>query len=157
MIVGVPKEIAPGEARVALVPDSLKSLEALGLEIHVEKGAGEAAGFPDSEYEAKGAHMVQEAAEVLAAPLVVKVRPPCDRPGGAHEIEALASGASLISFLSPLDQPELAPRLAAQGVRAFSMELMPRVTRAQSMDILSSQSNLSGSRRRSYRSSRHYF
>ncbi len=146
MIVGVPKEIAPGEARVALVPDSLKSLEALGLEIHVETGAGEAAGFPDSEYEAAGARLVEDAAEVLAAPLVVKVRPPVERTGGGHEVEALASGASLISFLSPLDQPELAPRLAKQGVRAFSMELMPRVTRAQSMDALSSQSTIAGYR-----------
>jgi len=147
LVVGVPKEIAAGEARVALVPDSLKSLAALDLEVHVESGAGEAAGFPDSDYEAAGAKIVPETAAVMASPLVVKVRPPCERPGsGGHEIESLASGASLISFLSPLDQPELAPRLAAQGVRAFSMELMPRVTRAQSMDALSSQSTIAGYR-----------
>jgi len=146
VIVGLPSEIAPGEARVALVPDSVKVLAGMGLELRVEQGAGVRAGFPDSEYEAAGAQIVADAGSVLGSELVVKVRPPHERAEGGHEVDALASGGSLICFLSPLDEPELAPRLAAHGVRAFSMELMPRVTRAQSMDALSSQSTIAGYR-----------
>ena len=146
MIVGLPKEIAPGEARVALVPDSVKRLTALDLELRMEKGAGEAAGFPDSLYEAAGAQIVADPADIFRSELVVKVRAPRARTQGGHEVDALEPGASLISFLSPLDEPEIARLLADRGVRAFSMELMPRVTRAQSMDALSSQSTIAGYR-----------
>ncbi len=140
MKIGVPKETAPGERRVALVPDALKATAALGAEVHVEAGAGAEAGFEDEAYVEAGAHIVDNAT-ALSADLVLKVQPPSDT-----EISGLKSGASLICFLKPLDMPELADKLATQGVSAFSMEMMPRITRAQSMDALSSQSTISGYR-----------
>jgi len=145
LIVGVPKEIAPRERRVGLVPDALKAVLDLDCEVRVERGAGADAGFPDAEYEAAGARIV-DTGDAFAVDLVAKVRPPRARGAGGHEVDSLPRGSALISFLSPLDEPELAGRLAAQGVRAFSMELMPRVTRAQSMDALSSQSTIAGYR-----------
>ena len=145
MIVGVPREIAPGERRVALVPDALRALGE-GVEVVVQAGAGEAAGFTDADYETAGARIEADAAAVLGADLVVKVQGPRARQDGGHEVDALRKGASLISFLRPLDEPELAARLAGQGVTTFAMELVPRITRAQSMDALSSQSNIAGYR-----------
>jgi len=138
--IGVPKETAPGERRVALVPDAVKTTAALGAEVHVEAGAGVEAGFEDEAYVEAGAHIV-DTATALSADLVLKVQPPSDA-----EIGSIRSGAALICFLKPLDMPELADKLAAQGVSAFSMEMMPRITRAQSMDALSSQSTISGYR-----------
>ena len=147
MIVGVPREIANGECRVALVPGEVKSLrKAEELEIVVESGAGVAAGFPDADFEAAGARISADVAEVFGADLVLKVRAPEQTASGGHEVDQFREGASLICFLSPLDQPELAERLAKRRVDSFSMELMPRVTRAQSMDALSSQSTISGYR-----------
>jgi NAD(P) transhydrogenase subunit alpha len=146
VIVGVPREIANGECRVALVPGEVKSLRKAELEIVVESGAGVAAGFPDADFEAAGARISADVAEVFGADLVLKVRAPGQTASGGHEVDQLREGASLICFLSPLDQPELAERLAKRRVDSFSMELMPRVTRAQSMDALSSQSTISGYR-----------
>ena len=140
MKIGVPKETAAGERRVALVPDALKATSALGVEVVVEAGAGVEAGFEDAAYVAAGATIV-DAATALSADLVLKVQPPND-----DEIAQLSSGAAYISFLKPLDMPELAQKLADRGVSAFSMEMMPRITRAQSMDALSSQSTISGYR-----------
>ena len=141
MIVGVPKEVAAGERRVALVPDSVGALAKLGLEVLVEAGAGEAAGFLDAEYEEKGARVVAGAEEALAADLVLKVQAP-----EIAEIEKLKSGAFYMSLMKPLDQEDLTQALANRGVTAFGMELMPRITRAQSMDALSSQSTIAGYR-----------
>ena len=141
MIVGVPKEVAAGERRVALVPDSVGALGKLGLEVVVESGAGEAAGFLDAEYEAQGARLVAGADEVLGADLVLKVQAP-----SLGEIEKLKANAFYMSLMRPLDQEDLTQGLAARGVTAFGMELMPRITRAQSMDALSSQSTISGYR-----------
>ncbi len=146
MIVGVPKEIAEGEQRVALVPDAIKALKEAGLESVVESGAGLAAGFDDAAYEAVGARIEADANAVLAADIVVKVQPPQKRADGSDELEGLRKGGVLVSFLRPLDEPGLAARLAQQGVTAFSMELMPRITRAQSMDALSSQATIAGYR-----------
>lgn len=146
MIVGVPKEIAPGERRVALVPDAVKVLRELEIDVVVQAGAGVGAGFDDAAYEAVGARIESDVATVLGADLVVKVQGPRAREDGGHEVDALRKGAALISFLRPLDEPDLAQRLATHGVTAFSMELMPRITRAQSMDALSSQSNIAGYR-----------
>ena len=140
MKIGVPKETASGERRVALVPDALKVTSKFGAEVNIEAGAGVEAGFEDSAYVDAGASIV-DAATALAADLVLKVQPPSD-----DEISQLSSGAVLISFLKPLDMPELAQKLADKGVSAFSMEMMPRITRAQSMDALSSQSTISGYR-----------
>lgn len=141
MIVGVPKEVTPGERRVALVPDSVGPLEKLGAEVVVEAGAGVAAGFPDAAYEQAGARIVPGADEVLGADLVLKVQAPT-----LAEIEKLRSDAFYISLMRPLDQQDITEALATRGVTAFGMELMPRITRAQSMDALSSQSTISGYR-----------
>jgi len=141
VIVGVPKEVAAGERRVALVPDSVGPLAKLGLEVLVQAGAGEAAGFLDAEYEEKGARVVAGAEEALAADLVLKVQAP-----EIAEIEKLKSGAFYMSLMKPLDQEDLTQALANRGVTAFGMELMPRITRAQSMDALSSQSTIAGYR-----------
>jgi NAD(P) transhydrogenase subunit alpha len=137
----VPKEVAPGERRVALVPESVQSLIKLGPEVIVEAGAGVEAGFEDSAYEEAGARIVPSAGEALGADLVVKVAMP-----SLAEIESLREGAALICFLKPLDQQDISEALAKRGVTAFSMEFMPRITRAQSMDALSSQSTISGYR-----------
>jgi len=141
VIVGVPKEVTPGERRVALVPDAVGPLKKLGFDVVVESGAGESAGFPDALYETAGARIASGAQEVLGAELVLKVQPPT-----VQEIGQLRSDGSLISFLRPLDQTDVTQALAARGVSAFAMELMPRITRAQSMDALSSQSTISGYR-----------
>ena len=146
MIVGVPREIASGECRVALVPDAVKVLLKAAVDVVVESGAGVAAGFPDADFEAAGARISSDAGEVLGSDLVLKVRGPQETGEGNHEVDRLREGASLICFLNPLDQPQLAERLAKRRVDSFSMELMPRVTRAQSMDALSSQSTISGYR-----------
>jgi NAD(P) transhydrogenase subunit alpha len=142
LILAVPKESAPGERRVALVPDAVKALVEKGLEVRVQADAGVAAGFPDAQFEEAGAKLAASLAELAsAADVVLKVAPPSDA-----EVGQLRSGSALICFLKPLDIPELATQLAGQGVDAFSMELMPRITRAQSMDALSSQSTISGYR-----------
>jgi len=143
VIIGVPKEMAPGERRVALVPDSVKQLVALGPEVVVQSGAGVSAGFEDDAYAAAGARIVDAAPEAFAADLVLKVQLPGEI-GSGHEVDLLGQGAALISFLKPLDQTEVTQRLVDRGVTAFSMELMPRITRAQSMDALSSQSTIAG-------------
>ncbi len=147
MIVGVPREILPGERRVALVPDAVKRLSSQGLEVVIETGAGEQAGFADEEYAAAGARVEPDAGVVLGCGgVVVKVQPPLERPGGGHEVDQLTTGSTLIGFLRPLERPELARRLADRGVTAFAMELMPRITRAQSMDALSAMSTIAGYR-----------
>jgi NAD(P) transhydrogenase subunit alpha len=147
LIIGVPKEITDGERRVALIPDSVKALVGESLEVLVETGAGEQAGFPDTAYEEMGATLCSDAKSVFSrADVLLKVQPPAQRADGRHEADDLESGRVLISFLKPLDLPELATRLAGRGVTAFSMELMPRITRAQSMDALSSQSTIAGYR-----------
>jgi len=142
VIIGVPKETLAGERRVALVPDAAKQLVGEGVEVRVESQAGVAAGFPDAEYEAVGASIAPDAASlVAAAEVVLRVQPPSD-----GELGSLRKGQVLISFLEPLDRLESVQQLAQGGVTAFAMELMPRITRAQSMDALSSQSTISGYR-----------
>jgi NAD(P) transhydrogenase subunit alpha len=145
VIIGVPKEIARGERRVALVPDSVKQLVGLGVEVVLEAGAGLAAGFEDHAYSEAGASIVKSASEALGADLVLKVQLPGEAPGG-HEVDQLKGGASLICFLKPLDQTDVTQRLVDRGITTFAVELMPRITRAQSMDALSSQSTIAGYR-----------
>ncbi len=147
MIVGVPREFATGERRVALVPDAVKALVGEGLELLVESGAGASAGFEDEAYQKAGATLESDGEALLSrADVVVKVQPPIKRPGGRDELALLRSGSVLIGLLKPLDLPEVAKRLAERGVTSFAMELMPRITRAQSMDALSSQSTIAGYR-----------
>jgi len=146
VIIGVPKETQPGEHRVALVPDAVKALVKDDLEVRVEAGAGERAGFLDSDYQEAGASLETDAKAIFSgSDILVKVAPPGPRDG-ADEVDWLRSGGTLISFLKPLDRPDLAARLASGGVTSFSMELMPRITRAQSMDALSSQATIAGYR-----------
>jgi NAD(P) transhydrogenase subunit alpha len=133
MKVGVPKETAQGERRVALVPDLVAKLD--GIEVVVEQGAGEAASFRDEAFTEAGAAI----GDPWATDLVAKVRKPSD-----DEVGKLRDGQVLIGFLQPLTDQEGIERLASRGVTAFAMESIPRITRAQSMDALSSQATVSG-------------
>ena len=135
MRLGVPKETAEGERRVALVPEVVKKLKAKGVEVVVEPGAGVAALIPDALYEAAGA----ELGEPWGADVVVKVAPP-----SAEEIGRLGDGTVLVGFLAPLTKGETIPALRDKGTTAFAMEAIPRISRAQAMDALSSQSNVMG-------------
>jgi H+-translocating NAD(P) transhydrogenase subunit alpha len=137
--VAVQRETAAGERRVALVPDAIAKLAATGFSIAVEQGAGTAASFPDEEYAAAGADVLPPSELLAGAEGVVRVGPP-----QSEEIAALAPGTVLIGFLAPLTDPDGIERLAARGIVAFAMESIPRITRAQSMDALSSQSTVAG-------------
>ena len=137
MRVGVPKESAPGERRVALVPESVGRLAAAGSEVTVEAGAGAAAGYPDESYREAGATVAEDAYDGVE--LVARVRKPA-----ADELARLKEGTVLVGFLEPLSDPEGVERLAERGVVAFAMESIPRITRAQAMDALSSQATVAG-------------
>jgi NAD(P) transhydrogenase subunit alpha len=137
MIVGVPKEKIAGERRVALVPELVPKLAKAGLDVVVEAGAGEGAGFLDASYQEKGARVEPE---VLGrADILLKVQPPT-----SEEIGPIKEGALLIGFLQPYTNSEGIKALAAKGVITFAMELMPRITRAQPMDALSAMSTVAG-------------
>ncbi len=141
LIVAVPKE-SPGERRVALAPDGVKALLRQEIEVRIEAGAGLESGFADAAYEAAGAKLHTDRRALLAgAQVVLKVQGPTP-----DEREALPSGAVWISLLRPLDAPDECQALARTGATAFSLELVPRITRAQSMDVLSSQATVAGYR-----------
>ncbi|MEN2978932.1 Re/Si-specific NAD(P)(+) transhydrogenase subunit alpha [Tistrella bauzanensis] len=143
MRIAVPRETRAHERRVAATPETVKKYRELGCEVVVETGAGLGAAITDDAFKAAGAEIAASAAEALAgATLVLKVQ----APDAGTETEALPSGAALVAMLSPYANRELVQRLAAANVTAFAMELVPRITRAQSMDVLSSQSNLAGYR-----------
>ena len=146
MLVAVPKEVYPGERRVALIPQTVRPLIKAGLEVAVEAGAGEAANSPDKDYEAQGARVEPDRHSLLAqADIVLMVRGPGSYPDfSAADLDALKEGSTLISFTEPLAQPEIMKDLAERKLTIFSMELMPRTTRAQSMDALSSMATISG-------------
>jgi len=146
MIVGVPRESFPGERRVALVPAAVPNLAKAGLEVVVEAGAGIGAGYPDADYAAKGAKIVADRAEVFrTADIVVQVL--CygsnDKTGKA-DVPFFRNGQLLVGFLRPLGSIETIQEIASKGVSSFSVELMPRTTRAQSMDVLSSMATICG-------------
>jgi len=136
MKIGVPKETAEGERRVALVPDVVKALTAKEIEVAVEPGAGAGARHSDDEFSEAGARVN---GDVWGSDVLLKVTPPT-----GEEVGRLKRGQILIGFLQPLTNPDLAKSLAEQGVTSFAMESIPRITRAQSMDALSSQANLGG-------------
>ncbi|MBK1989867.1 Re/Si-specific NAD(P)(+) transhydrogenase subunit alpha [Sphaerospermopsis aphanizomenoides BCCUSP55] len=145
MKIAVAKEIEVCERRVSLIPDTVAKLVKQGLEIFVETGAGEKAFFTDADYEAAGAKIVSDAATLWGeADILLKVSPPQEREDGRSEIDLLKPGSVLISFLNPLGNPQIAQKLAQRQITALSMELIPRTTRAQSMDALSSQASLAG-------------
>src|SRR5688572_8802571 len=140
MKIGVPKETVPRERRVALTPDAVASLVKDGLEVLVEHGAGDGAFFDDASYTKAGATIAPDAAALYGqADVVAKVQKPTPA-----EVELLREGAVLISFLQALTSPELLQRLAARRVTSFGMEGIPRISRAQKMDALSSQANIAG-------------
>jgi NAD(P) transhydrogenase subunit alpha len=139
MKIAVPKETAAGEPRVAAVPDTVKKLKALGADVVIEPGAGVQSGVPDAEYEAAGAVISADA--VRDADIVLKVR----RPEPA-ELARYKRGALTIAIMDPYGNDAALRMMADAGVAAFAMELMPRITRAQVMDVLSSQANLAGYR-----------
>ena len=140
MKLAIPKERLDGETRVAASPETVKKLTALGLEVIVETGAGEQASIADQVYAEAGAAIAQSAADALKdADIVFKVRAPSD-----EEIGMMKRGAMLAAILNPWDDRPRLQKYAAAGVNAFAMEFMPRISRAQSMDVLSSQSNLAG-------------
>jgi NAD(P) transhydrogenase subunit alpha len=146
MIVGVPRESFPGERRVALVPAAIPNLTKAGLEVVVEAGAGIGAGYPDADYAAKGAKILAERSEVFrAADIVVQIL--CygsnDKTGKA-DVAFYKRDQVLIGFLRPLGSVDTIKEIAAKGVTSFSVELMPRTTRAQSMDVLSSMATICG-------------
>jgi NAD(P) transhydrogenase subunit alpha len=141
MRIAVPKETAAGERRVALVPEVVRKLTAEGHEVVVESGAGAAAMIPDALFEDADAKLSSDANALWGADVVVKVAPP-----SAEEIGRLGSNSVLIGFLQPLTAPDTARALAASGATAFALEAVPRISRAQSMDALSSQSNVAGYR-----------
>lgn len=146
MIVGVPKESFPGERRVALVPAVIPNLLKAGFEVVIESGAGAGAGYPDAEYAGKGGKILLERAEVFkAADVVLQVL--CHGSNdvtGKADLPLLRPGQLLIGFLRPLGSVETVQQIASAGVTAFSIELMPRTTRAQSMDALSSMATICG-------------
>jgi NAD(P) transhydrogenase subunit alpha len=140
MLIGVPKETIAGELRAPLVPASVKKLVKLGLEVAVEASMGEAAGFADAAYVEAGARIEADRAALLsAADLVLRIRKPSD-----EDVALLKAGAMHASLLDPFNERGLIDKLAAKGVTAISMEMVPRSTRAQKMDVLSSQANLAG-------------
>jgi NAD(P) transhydrogenase subunit alpha len=143
MIAGVPKETLAGERRVALVPGNVGQLKKLGLDVLVETGAGAEAGFTDAAYADKGAQIAQDAAAVFGkADIVLRVRAVAG--DAARDFAALRKGQVVIGFLEPLAAPQGIAKLAERGVSAFALELVPRITRAQAMDVLSSLATVVG-------------
>lgn len=141
MKIAIAKETLSSERRVAASPETVKKFIGLGAEVLVEKGAGVEASVPDSMFEAAGAKIVPQEELYGSADIVLRVRPP-----SVEEVGKMKKGALLLGLLAPYQEKEVLKACAAQGVTAFSMELVPRITRAQTMDVLSSQANLAGYR-----------
>ncbi len=139
MQIAVPLETTPGEQRVALTPESAGRLVKSGHDVRIQAGAGTRAGFPDSAYDAAGAKVAEPAALYANVHLVCRVQPPTQA-----EVEKLPQGAALLSLLVPSRNAPLLASLASRNVTALALELVPRITRAQSMDVLSSQSTVAG-------------
>jgi H+-translocating NAD(P) transhydrogenase subunit alpha len=142
MRIAVPSEAEAGEARVAATPETVKKYKALGADVVVQTGAGSGSGIPDAEFEAAGATVAADPASTLQdADVVLKVRRPT-----ATELQGMKRGALVVAIMDPYGQDAAVKAMADAGIAAFSMELMPRITRAQVMDVLSSQANLAGYR-----------
>ncbi|MGB4136092.1 MAG: NAD(P)(+) transhydrogenase (Re/Si-specific) subunit alpha, partial [Microbacterium sp.] len=136
---GIVQEVAD-EARVAATPNTVKTLKALGYDVVVEQGAGIRSSYPDDEYRSAGARVVSRE-DAWASAVVLKVNPPAD-----DEIARLSDGATLIALLSPSLRPDLVEALAQRGITALALDAVPRISRAQSMDVLSSMANIAGYR-----------
>lgn len=147
MTIGVPREVHPGERRVAATPDSVKELLKLGYQVVVETGAGLEASFSDDDYRAAGAAIVDAASLWASVDVVVKVRPPQVHPSlGVEEAALLKKHATLIGFVWPAQQMPMLERLAQRGATVLAMDCVPRISRAQKLDALSSMANMAGYR-----------
>jgi NAD(P) transhydrogenase subunit alpha len=148
MKIAVPREIHPGERRVAATPETVKRLIKLGFDVSIAAGAGAGSSLPDADYAAAGARVVSDTAALWQeADIVLKVRPPeQDTTLGRHEADLLRSGGTLVSFIWPAANTELVQKLAARQATVLAMDQVPRVTRAQKMDALSSMANIAGYR-----------
>ena len=146
MILGVPKESFPGERRVALVPGALPALKNKEIEIQIEAGAGQLAGYPDSAYEEKGARLLTSRSELFSSSdVVVQIRTAGANPeAGGVDLSLLRPDQILIGFAEPLTMGETMKAMAECRVTCFALELLPRISRAQSMDALSSMATVSG-------------
>lgn len=140
MVIGVPKESLPGETRVAATPSSVKQLKKLGFDVAVETGAGEKASFPDEAYSAVGA-TVADSATIWQSDLIYKINPPND-----SEISMMKDGATLVSFIYPGLNPDLVKKLSGRKINVLAMDMVPRISRAQALDALSSMANIGGYR-----------
>ena len=139
MNIGIPRETHDDEKRVAATPESVKTLIRLGFDVSVESGAGEAAGFVDGAYEAAGAALTDAETVWTASDMVLKVRPPA-----LAEAEQMKEGAALVAFVQPAVNPELVELLKTRRITALAMDQVPRITRAQKLDALSSMANIAG-------------
>ena len=147
VLIGIPKEIAAGERRVAAAPENVAKFIKLGFDVAVEAGAGQAAKFPDALYEEVGATVLPAPELWAKADIILKIRPPEDHPSlGKHEADLVREGATLISLIQPAQNGDLLERLAKRKVNAIAMDAVPRISRAQSMDALSSMANIAGYR-----------
>jgi len=146
MRIAVPREIRTGERRVALVPESVKKLVKAGIAVSVERGAGESAFFTDSQFAEAGAELEAEVAALFGgADLVVKVQAPALNPAlGKDETELIGEGAMLLATIVPARHPDVIERLAQRRITTFAIDQIPRITRAQAMDTLSSMANIAG-------------
>ena len=146
MNIAVVKERAPGEARVALVPGDISTLTSLGATVTVEHGAGFAAGFTDEQYQDKGAKLADRGSALSEADLLCAVRSAAAAPDSQEDLSQLKEGATVIAMMNPYGADQSFETMLQRRHQAFSLELIPRITRAQSMDVLSSQANLAGYR-----------
>jgi NAD(P) transhydrogenase subunit alpha len=146
LIIGIPEETYPGERRVAVIPDAIPSLNRAGLDVIIESGAGEAAGFLNKSFTVKGGRIVEDRKQLFAeADVILQVRGLGANPDrGRSDLDLMRPGQVLISMQEPLSEIELNEELARGGVITFAMELIPRITRAQSMDVLSSMASIAG-------------
>ncbi|MCI0339569.1 MAG: Re/Si-specific NAD(P)(+) transhydrogenase subunit alpha [Planctomycetales bacterium] len=146
MIVGIPSESFPHERRVALVPALVPTLTKARLEVLVQRGAGQAAGFPDAAYESQGARLARERRELFtSADALLMVHAPGTNPeAGPADLALMHTGQVVIGLMNPLGAPDLVRETAARGVTAFALELLPRISRAQGMDVLSSMATVAG-------------
>jgi len=145
--IGIPKEIAAGECRVAATPDTVKKLQKLGFDVLVERSAGEAAKFSDRAYKEAGCEIVNKASDLWeSADIILKVQPPQSRQDGQHEANLLSAEKSLISFIWPAQNKGLVDQLASSQATVLAMDAIPRISRAQKMDALSSMANIAGYR-----------
>ena len=148
MKIGIPKEVHSGEQRVALTPETAGRIQKLGFEISIESGAGEMAQFSDDAYREAGAEVVSETRALWASSdIIMKVRQPETHPGlGVDETELLPEKSTLISFIWPAQNPNLLENIKARNATAIAMDAVPRISRAQKLDALSSMANIAGYR-----------